>query len=177
MRRLARGLTALALVAALPASAAAYDRQVSLDVVAGWGLAPALEVAPNHGPSFGVASTIGLDDAWGLGVQLGWAVHPPFANASDPTFHVGVFGVEVLYYLDILAVVPFFGVGVDLLPTVQGDRWAVDFAAHLRVSLDYLASREITIGVDVRPYILWTNLSVDPIYLTFQARLSVLFDY
>jgi hypothetical protein len=175
-----RGLVhSIALLAALaaPAAASAYDRQVSLDVAAGWGVAPALQMVPNHGPYASVGTAIGFDDAWGLGITLGWAVHPPFVNASDAPFHVGVVGVEGLYYLDILQVVPFFGVGIDLLPTIAGDAPGLDFAAHVRVSLDYLVSREVTIGIDVRPYILLTALSVDPVYLTFAARVSFLFDY
>jgi len=167
---------ALGLGAALPSGAAAYDEQVSLDVNAGWGLAPALEMAPNHGPTGALATTIGFDDAWAMGINLGWAVHPAFTDDSDP-FHVGIAGVEGLYYIDILEIVPFFGIGVDLLPTFDGTQWFVDFAAHLRLSLDYLVSREIAIGVDVRPYILLTALSTDPVYLTFQARVSFLFDY
>ncbi len=176
-RGLRLGLAALVLALIAPSGARAYDHQVSLDVNAGWGVAPALQMVPNHGPTAGVGTSIGFDDAWGMAIQLGWAIHPPFVNASDEVFHVGILGVEGLYYLDILEIVPFFGVGIDLLPTVNGSTWGLDFAAHVRVSLDYLVSREVTIGVDVRPYILLTALSVDPVYLTFQARVSFLFDY
>ncbi|MCA9605685.1 MAG: hypothetical protein KC619_08830 [Myxococcales bacterium] len=176
-RGLSSRLCALALVLGVPSGAMAYDHQVSLDVNAGWGLAPALEMVPNHGPTAGIGTSIGFDDAWGMAFQLGWAVHPPFVNATDEVFHVGIFGVEGLYYLDILEIVPFFGVGIDLLPTLNGSTWGLDFAAHVRVSVDYLVSREVTIGVDVRPYILLTALSLDPVYLTFQARVSFLWDY
>jgi len=167
---------ALALAAALPSEAAAYDEQVTLDVNVGWGVAPALEMAPNHGPTGALATTIGFDDAWALGINLGWAVHPPLTDDSEP-FQLGIAGVEGLYYIDILQVVPFFGVGVDLLPTFDGTQWFVDFAAHVRLSLDYLVSRDIAVGVDIRPYILLTALSTDPVYITFQARLSILLDY
>lgn len=160
----------------LPSAATAYDRQVSLDVAVGWGVAPALEMVPNHGPFASVATTIGFDDTWGLGINAGWAMHPPLTDSSEP-FHVGVLGVEALYYIDILEIVPFFGAGIDLLTTFDGSDLFIDFAAHLRVSVDYLASREVTIGIDVRPYILLSALSTDPVYLTFQVRLSFLFDY
>lgn len=165
------------LALALPSTAAAYDRQVSLDIAAGWGLAPALEMLPNHGPFASLATTIGIDDTWALGVNAGWAIHPPLTDSSQPLFHVGVLGVEALYYIDILEIVPFFGAGIDLLPTFDGSNLFVDLAAHLRLSVDYLASREVAIGIDVRPYILLTALSTDPVYVTFQIRLSLLFDY
>jgi len=173
---LCRSLVVLAVALALPASAAAYDRQVSLDVAVGWGVAPALQMFPNHGPFASVGTTIGFDDTWALGIHAGWAVHPPLTDSSDP-FHLGILGVEGLYYLDILEIVPFFGVGIDLLPSYDGSNLFVDFAAHARLSVDYVASREITVGIDVRPYILLTALSLDPVYLTFQVRVSFLFDY
>jgi hypothetical protein len=167
----------LAIALALPARAEAYDRQISLDAAIGWGLAPALSMLPNTGPSWAIGSTIGFSDVWGLGVYAAWATHPPW-NGGSP-LHVGLFGIEALYYLDILQVVPFFGAGVDVIPTFDegGNTWGADFAAHLRLSIDYLVSREITIGADVRPYILFTNLSLDPVYLSFLVRLSVLLDY
>ncbi len=170
-------VTALALSAALPSVASAYEEQVSLDLGVGWGFAPALDMFPNHGPLAGLGATIGFDDTWGLAFNAAWAVHPPFVDATDAPFHVGQFGVEALYYVDILQIVPFFGVGVDLLPISDGTSWTVDFAAHLRISIDYLLSRDLTIGVDVRPYILLTALNVDPIYISTQLRMSFLFDY
>lgn len=167
-----------ALVATLPVEASAYERQVTLDVTAGWGWAPVLD-APNHGPTGGISTAIGFDDdTWGLGIYGGWAVHPIFTEPTDETFHVGLIGAEALYYFDILQIVPFFGAGVDVLPTFDGTSWAADFAVHLRVSLDYLVSREVAIGVDVRPYLLVTALpDLNPVYLTFQARFSYLFEY
>jgi len=167
----------LAISVAVPSAAFAYDDQVSLDVGMGWGFAPGLEMFPNHGPLVGVATTIGIDDTWGVAIHGAWALHPPFVDDSDPVFHVGQVGAEALYYIDILQVVPFFGAGIDLLPTSDGTNWSVDFAAHLRLSVDYLASREIAVGIDVRPYILLTALSTDPVYVSVQLRLSVLFDY
>lgn len=174
MRRL---LFAVACLGALPAPAAAYDHQISLDLAAGWGIAPALaDGLPDHGPVATAGAAIGFDDTWGLAVYAGWAVHPRLTDAGDP-LHVGTIGAEALYYIDILEVVPFFGAGVDVMPTFDGVSWGADFAAHLRASLDYLVSREIAVGLDIRPYILFTNLDLDPVYLTFQLRLSVLLDY
>lgn len=176
-RTVLRALPLVAVIAcAAPSTAHAYDRQLTLDVAAGWGLAPVLE-APNNGPGGGIGASIGFDDAWGLGVYTGWFVHPPF-NGGDAV-HLGVFGVEGLYYLDILQVVPFFGLGVDVLPTYDqaADQWGAEFAAHVRASLDYLVSREVIVGIDIRPYVLFTSLSLDPVYITFLARFSYVLDY
>lgn len=174
-------LAAIALLLlAIPDAASAYERQVTLDLNAGWGWAPLLD-APNHGPTAGVGTAIGFDnDAWALGVYAGWAVHPIATEPGDEVFHVGIAGAEVLYYFDILEIVPFFGAGLDVMPTFDGSNWGADFAAHLRISVDYLVSREIAIGVDVRPYLLISDLvsaAINPIYFTFQARFSYLFEY
>jgi hypothetical protein len=130
----------------------------------------------NNGPAFGISAEMGFE-AWGVGVYADWALHPPF-NGGE-LFQVGLFGAEALYYIDIVQVVPFFGLGVDVMPTYNGagNVWAADFAAHLRASLDYLVSREVIIGLDVRPYVLLTALSTDPIYISVLARFSLVFDY
>ncbi len=177
MRTVSRALLlAASLCVALPSTALAYDHQVTLDAAAGWGVAPAFS-ATDNGPAWALSSTIGFDDTWGLGVYAGWAVHPAF-NGGEPV-HFGFAGVEGLYFIDILQVVPYFGLGIDVLPVYDGNtnQWSADFAAHLRASVDYLVSREVAIGVDVRPYVLWTALSTDPVYITFLARVSYVFDY
>jgi hypothetical protein len=184
MRRALPSALAIVLVGGVCASEAkAYDRQITLGPTAGWAFAPALEprppatAAPDHGPVGGVDMTLGFGDTWGVGAYLAWAVHPAF-DEGEP-YHFGLAGVEGLYFLDILQVVPFFGLGIDVVPTYDAntDTWAADFAAHARASVDYLLSREVLIGADIRAYILPTALDLDPVYLTFQARLSFVFDY
>lgn len=159
-----------------PNGAHAYDGQVTLDVTVGWAIAPALD-APDNGPGGGIGASFGFGDTWGLGVYANYFAHPPF-NGGD-TLHFGIVGVEGLYYLDILQVVPFFGIGIDVIPTYDDatESWSADFAAHVRASLDYLISREAIIGIDIRPYVLFTALSVDPVYITFLARFSYALDY
>lgn len=167
----------------IAADAVAYDRQVTLAPTAGWAFAPALAPrapatqAPDHGPVAGLDATVGVGDAWGIGAYLAWAVHPPF-HGGEP-YQFGLAGVEALYFLDILEVVPFFGLGVDVIPSYEGNTrtWGADFAAHARASVDYLLSREVLLGADVRVYILPTAWSLDPVYLTLQARLGFVLDY
>lgn len=176
-RTVARALPlAVALACAFPSVGHAYDRQVTLDAAFGWGLAPALD-APNHGPGGGIGASIGFDDLWGLGVYAHWFGHPPFNGGA--AIHIGAVGIEALYFLDILQLVPFFGAGIDVLPTYDeaAPGLAADFAVHLRASLDYLVSRELIVGIDIRPYILLTALSVDPVYISFLARVSWAIDY
>lgn len=177
VRRALLPVLALLLVTALPAAASAYDRQITFGITGGWGWAPALEILPNNGPTAGVSASIGFGDAWGVAAYGGWAVHPPFTDSSLAPVHVGLFGVEGLYFFDIISLVPIFGLGVDVLPTFNGTAWGADMAVHLRASLDYLVSREVIVGLDIRPYVLLTNLSLDPVYLTFQLRVSFVFDY
>lgn len=173
---MARALAFAAFVAACPAAAHAYDHQITVEAAVGWGLAPAL-AAPDNGPAGLIGATIGFDDTWGMGISAGWAVHPPFNGGS--ALHTGFAGVEALYFIDILQVVPFFGLGVDVLTTYDSatDAWGADFALHVRASLDYLVSRQVIIGLDVRPYVLFTALSTEPVYLTFLARFSYVIDY
>ncbi|MBZ0117054.1 MAG: hypothetical protein K8H88_08675 [Sandaracinaceae bacterium] len=158
-----------------PATASAYDAQWSLDLGVGWGVAPALSSFPNNGPATSASAGFGIGDTWALRPTLSYAVHPPF-NGGD-ALHVLFGGVEGLYLIDILQVVPSFGAGIDVLATYDGRLWGADFAVHLVGSLDYLVSREFVIGVDIRPYFLLTALDRDPIYLSFLLRASVLFDY
>lgn len=170
MRRLAW----LALWLALPASASAYEGKWSLDLGLGWGVAPTLQ-APNHGPFATASATFGVGDTWGVRPYFGYGIHPPF-NGGPPA-QVGFLGVEGIYLIDVFTFVPSFGLGVDALAITNGVSWEADFAVHAVVSLDYLATREIVLGLDVRPYFLLTALTSDPFYLAITLRGSVLFDY
>ena len=163
-------LAALALGSSIAAPARAYDSP-TIDLSAGWSIAPGL-MAPDNGPIFGAGATFGFDDTWAIGGTFDWAVHPRFVDAGEPR-HFGIIGVEGLYYIDIFDIVPFFGIGIDVMPTLDGSTFLhVDFAAHARVSLDYLLSRTIAIGLDVRAYVLFTALSTEPALITTKLRVS-----
>jgi len=163
-------LTALIVSAATPARA--YEDQLTLGAIAGYAAVVTSSTSlPVHGAMLGIDASIGLDDTWSVRAQIAYAIHP----AAAP-LHVGLFGAEIVYLMDVVEIVPFAGLGLDMLATIYENDLGADFAAHLVVGLDYLLSRELLIGLDVRPYILVTRLSTEPVYLTALARISLVFD-
>jgi hypothetical protein len=161
-----------------PPRAAAYERALTLDLALGWSFAPGL-AAPHHGPSATLGACLGFDGPWGACARAGWAVLPAFAEGgagtgpADPA-HVGTLGLEAVYYIDILQVVPILGVGTDLVASYDPSSrtWRADAAAHLRVSLDYLVTRELFVGLDVRPHLVVTDLDRNPVLVETLVRLS-----
>ena len=133
---------------------------------------------PCCGPTLGVSGSIGLGDTFSLRGQLEGAWHP--SNGTDPTLWLGLIGVEVIYLLDIVSVVPFFGLGVDTLLTSGGSVTGLEFGAHAILGADYLISREVAVGVDIRPRILFASAiedgRLDPFYFSVALRLSYRFD-
>ena len=79
--------------------------------------------------------------------------------------------------IDVVELVPSFGLGVDAVaskPSPADVR--ADFAAHAVVALDYLLSRELSLALDARPYVLLTQLDTEPLYLTVSVSLLLVFD-
>jgi hypothetical protein len=138
------GLVAVALLVLTPASARAYEDQVALSVDAGY--AYAQHGIPTHGAGFGVGAGIGLGDTFTLVFRGGYAAHP--GNLS--TAHVLSVSAEALYIVDILTWVPFFGAGVDGHLIVRDGTPRGNFEVHGIVGLDYLHSRTLAFGLDVR---------------------------
>jgi hypothetical protein len=123
----------------------------------------------------GVAGSVGIDDAFSARLHAAYAFHP----APVDSFHVVLGSLEVIYLLDVLEIVPFGGLGADALGTFFAGRAGVDLGAHLVLGVDYLVSREVLIGADVRAYYLPLDVSVDgvdPVYLTLGARLELIFE-
>jgi hypothetical protein len=168
-------LLALTAAASAEATALAYEGKISLDFEAGYARVLSGADLPRQGPMLGVASSIGLGDAWALRFRVSYAIHP----GGDP-LHVGVIGVEGIYLIDIVQLVPFFGLGIDAIGTLRAGDFGADPAVHAIVGLDYLVSPRILIGFDVRPYVLPLSINdldgVDPVYLTVNARFGLLFD-
>ena len=162
----------LTLVNAAPA--AAYEDQVTLDLDVGGGFVLANGDAPTAGVGFGVGAGFGLGTAWTLRGRISYALHP-----SASSLQVLTAGAEVHYALDILKFVPFFGVGIDGIGTVRDGTFGADVAVHALLGLDWLLSRKIVVGIDIRPYVLPFSLAdrgIDPVYLSATLRLSVVFD-
>jgi hypothetical protein len=173
----ARPASALLLlaVAVLPASARAYEDQLHLQLGAGWGVAPVFEPdLPHHGPNVALAAELGLSDAWGLALQATYGIHPAFDVPDE--LHALLAGLEVTYVFDIFEIVPRFGLGADFLLFGSAGAVNADVAVHALIALDWLPTREVVLGVDIRPYLLLTGLDQEPVYLSFLLRAGVLVD-
>lgn len=145
---------------------------LTLDV----GYAAALAAdTPTHGLSIAVGVDIGLGDAWALRVRSSYAAHPSGAD----TLHVGIVGLEAVYLLDILEIVPFFGVGIDGVGTLVDGQFGGDLALHGVLGIDWLPSRRWLFGLEVRPYVAPFSLAergIDPFYLVVDLRAGLVFD-
>ena len=164
---------AFALALLGPATAHAYEDQVGLAAGLGYAVIPSDTALPQHGLAVQAEIGFGLGDTWELRALAGYAV-----EIADEPLHRVHLGAELVYLLDILEVVPFFGVGIDLPLTIHPlvDR-IPDFAGHAVVGIDWLLSRDFALGVEVRPYVLFTRLDADaPVWLTTVIRAQVLFE-
>ena len=170
------GLLAMVASLALPAGAQAYEDRASVGAELGYGVVVITDTdLPQHGLLAGVEGSIGLWDVLVLRGHAAYAFHP----GTDP-LHLILFGVELLYLVDIVQVVPFFGLGVDGLTTFWMDEAALELGLHVTVGAEYLVSRSVAIGIDVRPHFLPITLSegrLEPVYITANARFSYLFDF
>jgi hypothetical protein len=98
---------------------------------------------------------------------------------GNTPLHRASIGAELVYLIDILEVVPFLGLGIDAPISVLGSEVWADFAGHAVVGVDWLLAREWSIGLELRPYVLFTALSRtsgDPVWLTAVARFQYLFE-
>ncbi|MCA9536984.1 MAG: hypothetical protein KC593_25045 [Myxococcales bacterium] len=140
-----RCVAAVAIAALLvaPGTARAYEEQIALNVDAGYVYAQ--HGVPTHGVGVGVGAGIGLGDMFTLVLRGGYAGHP-----GELPAHVLSATAELIYIVDILTWVPFFGAGVDghLILRDGNARGNVEF--HGVLGLDYLHSRTLAFGLDVR---------------------------
>lgn len=127
-----------------PAEARAYEDQVALSVDANY--AYAQHGIPTHGAGVGISAGIGLGDTFTLVFRGGYAAHP----GRETTAHVLSLTAEALYIVDILTWVPFFGAGVDGHLQLRDGTTRGNFEVHGIVGLDYLHSRSLAFGLDVR---------------------------
>ncbi len=170
---IASALVALAVCA--PSPARAYEDQLTLELGVGYAHAFSDGAVPGSGLPLAIAASIGINDVWAVRASVAYALHP-----GDPTVHLGVFGAELLYVVDILEIVPYFGVGIDALTSLSDGALGADLGAHIVLGVDWLLSRNAYLGLDVRPYLLVSELfEADvrfPVYLTVLARAGLVFD-
>lgn len=130
-----------------PAPAAAYEDEITLGLGAGyaWSVAEDDRVG-RHGIAGTLTVSGGLDDVLALRALLSYAAHP----ASPDTTHVVIGGGEIIYLLDVLELVPFFGAGIDAAASIVDGDGALELGAHLLVGVDWLVSFDWLVGLDIR---------------------------
>jgi hypothetical protein len=153
-----------------PAVVHAYEDQLTLGVGLGYANAVS-DNLPAHGALLDVTGSLGLGSAWALRGRMSYAIHP-----DDPPLHVGLLGVEFVYLIDVVEVVPYFGLGPDAFLRVRNHDATVDAASHVVIGFDYLVSRKLTLGIDGRAYALWTALAHDPAYIAVSASVTWMFE-
>jgi hypothetical protein len=164
------GLGLFGLLAALgPARARAYDRQIGLALELGYAVVPTGPLPP-HGAFAEGGVSIGFGDTWELRARVGYAFHP------EP-MHRWAGGVEIVYLIDVFEIVPYLGLGVSGLVTLNGAVVTGDFAGDVVLGFDVLLSREVTLGAVCRPSFVLTSLDTVPVWLEAGARLQVLIPY
>lgn len=164
-------VAALAALLTTPRLARAYEEQVSADLALGYGVLSANPTLPLHLTGVDAGAAVGMSDWLVARVGLGYAT----LLGGDEALHVGRGRLELAYVLDVVQWVPLFGLG--------GGLWALDDASglrmrptgHLWLGVDYLASREWTIGVDVRSGGLWQRGELSS-FTEAQVRFSRMFE-
>ena len=165
-------LVGTATIFVTPSAARAYEDQIALSIdaglshVGGWDLA--------HGGQIGLGVGIGLGDTFSLTIRGGYGVHGGGPTAPG---HMLTLGAEVVYLVDILTWVPFFGVGLNgHLFVDEGARGNV--SGHAILGIDYLHSRELAFGLDARVgYLPFKprERTPDGLYVQVAFRVSFLF--
>lgn len=139
------GALALGMLVGVPA-AAAYEDTIQLGVSAGY--AHQLDAEENerrHGLDLTALADFGLNDAWSLrAVAQHQLVFP-----SAPLRKTALL-FEAAYILDIVRVVPVFGVGIGAATEVREGARAFMPAASAFVSLDILLGRRGVIAPELR---------------------------
>jgi hypothetical protein len=144
-------LVAIGVQAGALTHARAYEEQASLDVELGYSLLLDSQSLPEHGATLDLGGAWGISDTALLRALLGYG---SFADRNDVA-HAGRLRVEAVYLLDVLQLVPFFGLGAALwVAERSADASYVRPGGHIVFGADYLLSRRWTLGVDIRSGIL-----------------------
>ena len=157
---------------AAPGVTRAYEDQATLGVDVGYAHATA-KAWPHAGAVLGIEASLGLDDIWTVRAFASYSLHPAAQSLSMASL-----GGELLYLVDVLEWVPYFGAGVTALGSWFGfkDGLHIDCAVHPVVGLDWLVSRDLALGVVVRPEFLITAWDHEPLYLSAALSASLLLD-
>ena len=164
----------VASVAAPLSTAHAYERQLGVFVGAGYtGIATSTPYPP-HAVTASVGVGVGLGDVWELRGHLDYGFH------VSAMHRLGL-GVDLVYLVDVLSVVPYLGVSVSgalslLDPSLAMGDLRGDFLAGGLAGLDVLIGREWTIGAEVRINVGVTDFDRAGLLITGLCRAQALFE-
>lgn len=162
----------LALVAVAPGAARAYEERLTLELGAGYGMAPRRSEPLPQGPSLLAEALIGLSPAWSIGTRLGYTAFFP-----SPPAHLVSLGVEAVYQVDVVSVVPRISFGALALLEVAGGRAEGDLAPTCRLGLDFLRDGWL-LGLDLRGSVpvLGRIDGLGPVILELGLRVGLVID-
>jgi hypothetical protein len=154
------------------APAQAYEDQVTLGVGLGYAYATRSD-QPHHGATVTAFTTLGLGPSWSARGLFSYGLHPAQASRSRLDL-----AAELLYLIDVVELVPYVGAGIDALGTWTegGPSFRPDFALHPVVGADWLVSRDLLIGLDVRPLFVLTDAKRELLYLNVMLTGSLALD-
>ena len=142
------------------APARAYEDQLTLGAGVGYGYSASSEW-PRHAALFDLSASIGLSPTLALRGHAGYGWHP-----AESPLHGAILGAELLYLIDVVEVVPYFGIGVSGVARIRDGDFHAAAAAQLALGIDYHLSRDLALELDLRPYLLFTDLDREPLFLS-----------
>jgi len=151
-------------------SAYAYEDQLTLGLEAGYGNRYADE-GPHHSALFGITTSVGLDDILSMRGRLTYLAYP-----SKKFLHQFIGSIDLLYLIDIMEIVPYFGGGLDLIADVADKNLSLNYGIHGVFGLDYHLSWEWIISFELRPFINISALKTEPALITANLGASYIFD-
>jgi hypothetical protein len=149
----------------VPRAAHAYEDQQTLGLGVGYANVVS-STLPAHGVCVDLSASSGLNASWTARARLTYGWHPDLVP-----LHVGMAAAELLYMIDILEFVPYFGAGAGVVGHVRAHTLTAYPAVHAFAGVDYLLSRALALELEVRSQALLSALQTHPLYLT--ATLAV----
>jgi hypothetical protein len=180
-------LTALALIA-LGGTARADFKEWSITITPSYALAYVDSRAPSGGGG-GVEVGFGVTESLTLKASTFLSWHAVDATMTTPSGTMSAFSamLGINYALDVIRIVPSFDVAVGVLG-LRGDAAFGDnatanalvkpstaFAIQLGFGVDYLITRQISVGAVVRYHALVTDITRIPVYLYVGPRVTFRF--
>lgn len=163
-----------------PATAHAWERSQGFGLDAGLAVLSVSGQAAELGVSYGLHYSLRLTDQFDLVGEAGGSIvdFDPIVAPMAPTNRPAMIwdaDVGVVYKLDVVQFVPYFGVlaGGHVLTGGSLPSPTILPGAELAVGADYLLTRRWAIGLAIREHFLFTDLGDYPSYLTVTGRVEV----